>query len=144
MENTTESQRKESVAEAAQTRACGPASKGSEANARKRNSGMHWSVVLTGLVTTFVLVVSTLATTPSLLWHFQPLAVEPLGVVKKLAYLCGSGARTELQLENESLLLEGAARVPLNTPVEIRHFYLGEDAVCIPGSMRCWRLLSWG
>lgn len=66
---------------------------------------------------------------------------EYLGTVRKITYVGGLGADTQIDTENRTLLLRGVVIIHQGVPLEQRVGLLDSD-VCIVTTDQCWHLMG--
>jgi hypothetical protein len=64
-----------------------------------------------------------------------------LGTVRKVTFVGGLGHATQIDTENQSVLLRGSVSLLLGTALERRNRW-GDEEVCDLKSGACWELLS--
>jgi hypothetical protein len=64
-----------------------------------------------------------------------------LGQVQRVLYIGAPGPMTQVDLANESLLLQGAVRLPVGTPLYLRSAASG-DWICDARGRNCTQLIS--
>lgn len=114
------------------------------ADQHKKEQGVGYLMVwILGLALVFTLV---LAFAPQLIGRLsdqkKSQANVSLGAVRRVSFIGGFIVSTQVETDQEVVLLRGANSIALGTALERRKMFLGDFEVCEAKGNRCWLLLS--